>query len=178
MNSHMRWNMVVYKNVEWKSKKKNRKKNRNQSPFTIPVTVCTLRTWFLYLVESEEHCVFGASFAKSDVEFWQVLLYVGQVRGASWWKKFGKGQSNGFRHKFPIADMVLMRTVGLGCPLHRPPQSHGFALSYHQLFRSLQISVIWKNFNFLENCKNHSDHFIIQKNASVCKNGIMKLAQR
>lgn len=26
MNSHMRWNMVVYKNVEWKSKKKKQKK--------------------------------------------------------------------------------------------------------------------------------------------------------
>ncbi|XP_018366071.1 PREDICTED: histone-lysine N-methyltransferase SETMAR-like [Trachymyrmex cornetzi] len=62
--------------------------------------------------------------------------------------------------------------------LPHPPYSPDLAPSDYHLFRVLQKSLNGKSFNSLEDCKNHLDQFIAEKDAKFWENGIMKLPER
>jgi len=58
------------------------------------------------------------------------------------------------------------------------PYSLDIAPSDFHLFRSLQISLIGKNFTSLEDCKKHLEKFFAYKTRKSWEDGIFKLPER
>ena len=64
--------------------------------------------------------------------------------------------------------------LGLEVLIHQPYSSDIAHLGLH-LFQSLQNSLIGKNFNSLEYCKERWEYFFAQKDEKFLENEIMKL---
>jgi len=62
--------------------------------------------------------------------------------------------------------------------LPHQPYSPDIAPSDFHLFRSLQNSLIGKNFTSLKDCKKHFEKFFVCKTRKFWENGIFKLPER
>jgi len=137
----------------------------------------------VYQVGLEGHRILRTPSTQLDDKFGQILFPIRPTKDSNRWKAFGIGKSEGYH--FPSGQRQTSRLVAypakigatwLWCPTS--PYSPNLApLDYH-LFRSLQNSLNGKNFDFLEDCKNHLEQIIAQKDAKFWENGIIKLSQR